>query len=128
MTVNRLTRLLLPAALLGLLLPTVALAEGDAAAGKKSYDMFCFTCHGTTGKGDGPAGAAINPKPRDFSVGDFAYDANGDGTKGDDADLVLILKNGAAKYGGSPVMSPWSPPLTDAQVTDVIAYIRTLKK
>ena len=124
---TRLARWILPAALASLLLPSIAFA-GDAAAGKKSYDMFCFTCHGTTGKGDGPAGAALNPKPRDFSIGDFAYDADGDGTKGNDADLVLILKNGAAKYGGSPIMTPWSPPLTDAQVADVVAYIRSLKK
>ena len=27
----------------------------------------CFVCHGMTGKGDGPAGQAMNPKPRDFT-------------------------------------------------------------
>ncbi len=112
----------------GLLGASPALAEGDAEAGKQSYQTFCFACHGATGKGDGPAGAALNPKPRDFSTGDFKYDADGDGKPGTDADLALILKNGAAKYGGSAVMTAWSPPLTDAQVADVIAFIRTLKK
>jgi mono/diheme cytochrome c family protein len=113
-------------ALAALLLPTAALA-GDAAAGKQTYNTVCFTCHGMTGKGDGPAGAALNPKPRDFSTGSFKYDANGDGTPGEDADLVLVIKNGAAKYGGSAVMAPWGY-LSDSDIDNVVAYIRTLNQ
>ena len=125
---NRFARCLLPAALLGLLLPASALAEGDAEAGKKQYDMFCFTCHGSTGKGDGPAGAMLDPKPRDFSVGDYKLDADKDGTPGTDADLALVITKGASAFGGSAVMTPWSPPLTEQQVNDIVAYLRALKK
>ena len=32
--------------------------------GKKMYMLNCQTCHGPAGKGDGPAGASLNPKPR----------------------------------------------------------------
>ena len=49
-----------------------------------------------------------------------------DGAKGADEDLTLVIKNGAMKYGGSPLMAPW-PTLSDAQVTDIIAHIRSLK-
>ena len=121
-----LATLLLPLALAALLLPASALA-GDAEAGKQTYNTVCFTCHGMTGKGDGPAGAALDPKPRDFSTGSFKYDANGNGTPGDDEDLALLIKNGAAKYGGSAVMAPWGY-LSDADVANVVAYIRTLKQ
>ncbi len=34
--------------------------------GKEEFDKVCSACHGTGGNGDGPGGAALNPKPRDF--------------------------------------------------------------
>ena len=98
------------------LAPIGAAAAGDAAAGKKTYDMLCFTCHGMTGKGDGPAGAAIKPPPRDFSVGDFKFDANKDGKPGTDEDLALVIKNGAGPYGGNVMMAPWGPPNCQCRV------------
>lgn len=39
--------------------------------GKTSYEMNCAACHGDGGKGDGPAGAALDPKPRDLVKGAF---------------------------------------------------------
>ncbi len=35
--------------------------------GKVLYTQNCATCHGTNGHGDGPAAAALNPKPRNFT-------------------------------------------------------------
>lgn len=35
--------------------------------GKKIYEKLCTTCHGKAGKGDGPAGKALNPKPADHT-------------------------------------------------------------
>lgn len=35
--------------------------------GQQLYAGFCSACHGLSGKGDGVAGAYMNPKPRDFS-------------------------------------------------------------
>jgi mono/diheme cytochrome c family protein len=34
--------------------------------GKTMFATTCATCHGPEGKGDGPAGVALNPKPRNF--------------------------------------------------------------
>lgn len=101
---------------------------GDAAKGKEIYDGkgACGTCHGSTGKGDSPAAAAMNPKPRSFSDGKFLYDTDGDGKTGTDTDLLNILKNGTAKYGGSATM-PGRADISDAELTDMVAYIRTLK-
>jgi mono/diheme cytochrome c family protein len=105
----------------------VAAQAGDAAAGKTTFETLCVTCHGPAGKGDGPAGAALDPKPRDFSIGDFKYDTDKDGKPGTDADLANIVKNGAGAYGGSPLMAPWGH-LSDADIQNVVAYVRSLKK
>jgi mono/diheme cytochrome c family protein len=106
--------------------PTAALA-GDAAAGKAVYDANCSSCHGLTGKGDGPVGAALNPKPRDFSQGEFKFDTDKDGKAGTEADLTNVIKNGAAAYGGSALMAPWAA-LSDEDVANLIAYIHSLKQ
>lgn len=109
-----------------MLFPDAAWAAGDAAAGKVIFDANCASCHGVSGKGDGPVGAALTPHPRDFTVAEFKFDADGSGTPGEDGDLILVIQNGAMKFGGSPLMAPW-PTLTPEQVTDIIAHIRSLK-
>jgi mono/diheme cytochrome c family protein len=100
---------------------------GDVAAGKTDYELNCSSCHGLTGKGDGPISAALNPKPRDFSKGEFKLDANKSGSAGEDEDLRLVIKQGAMIYGGSPLMAGW-PALSDEQIGQLIAYIRSLKE
>ncbi|MDJ0787146.1 MAG: cytochrome c [Myxococcota bacterium] len=120
--------LLAASALLLWLVPGAAFA-GDAAAGKALFAGMgtCWTCHGAEGTGDGPASAALDPKPRNLQEGVFAYDANGDGTVGDDEDLALVIKNGPAEYGGSNAM-PYFKHLNDTQISDLVAFIRSLKK
>ena len=40
------------------------------AKGNKIFTTVCISCHGEAGKGDGPAGASLNPKPRNFTSKD----------------------------------------------------------
>ena len=55
--------------------------------GKKLYQTHCVVCHGSAGKGDGPAAAGLIPRPTNLvkmaghhSDGDFAWKiANGRG-------------------------------------------------
>jgi len=102
-----------------------AAGTADLAAGEKVFKSFCVTCHGAKGKGDGPAAAGLNPKPLDFSVGAFKYDANGNGTKGDIDDIKAIVHDGAAKHGGSPLMTPW-PMIKPDQLQAVAEYVKSL--
>ena len=108
-------------------LPTPARAAGDAAKGKVLFEQNCVSCHGATGEGNGPVGATLNPPPRNFVKGEFKFDVAKDGKPGSDADLHNVIKNGAAAYGGSPMMAPWGF-LGDASIDDLVAYIRTFKK
>jgi mono/diheme cytochrome c family protein len=48
--------------------PPYALTDQSAiSAGKATYDDKCAACHGPQGHGDGPAAAALNPKPANFT-------------------------------------------------------------
>ena len=112
--------------LLAFVIPATALAGGNATEGKKTYDQLCGICHGLTGAGDGSAGSAIDPPPRNFNLGEFKFDADKDGVTGTDEDLFIVITKGGAAFGGNPVMVPWLT-LSDAEVADLIAYIRTLE-
>lgn len=41
--------------------------EAAMKGAKEIWQTRCVTCHGPGGKGDGPAGVALNPKPGDFT-------------------------------------------------------------
>ena len=103
----------------------------DVAAGNAKFQEVCALCHGPGGKGDGPTGLALaaakQPAPRDFTVGDFKFDTDRDGSPGTDADLKNIITNGAQKYGGSILMAPIAG-LSDAEIDNLVAYIRSLKQ
>ncbi len=118
--------LMILTAITALALPTLA-GAADSAAGKAAFVANCSSCHGVTGKGDGPVGAALPISPRDFSKGDFKFDTDKDGKIGTDADLKAVVQQGGAAFGGSALMAPW-PSLSDGDIANIIAYIRTLKE
>jgi high-affinity iron transporter len=48
--------------------PAASAMDADTTKGQELFTANgCAGCHGETGRGDGPAGAALNPKPRDFT-------------------------------------------------------------
>jgi mono/diheme cytochrome c family protein len=40
----------------------------SGASGKEMYDAYCAACHGTDGKGEGPASPAMKLRPSDLTV------------------------------------------------------------
>ncbi|MGI9432302.1 MAG: c-type cytochrome [Myxococcota bacterium] len=115
------------AIVLGLAMLAAAEEESSPLPGAELYEQHCVNCHGVAGKGDGPAGLEALPMPRDFSVGEFKFDADSDGRTGTDRDLFLVIRDGGAAAGGSPLMAPWEH-LGDARIRDLVAYIRSLER
>ena len=47
---------------------TASTSDDAIMKGKELYEQnACAGCHGENGRGDGPAGQALNPKPRNFT-------------------------------------------------------------
>jgi cytochrome c553 len=40
--------------------------------------------------------------------------------------LFRVIQEGGAAVGRSPLMAPWGGALSDAQIRDVVAHLRTL--
>jgi mono/diheme cytochrome c family protein len=68
------------------------------AEGSKLYRRHCLHCHGLAGDGRGPAGAWLNPHPRDYRRGEFKFistDPDGEGHhKPRREDLLRTLRAG----------------------------------
>lgn len=85
------------------------------AQGKEIYTTLCVPCHGELGKGDGPVGVTLNPRPADLSL----HAVPGVHT---DGQLFEWISNG---FPGS-VMPAFKPALTDEQRWYLVNYVRTL--
>jgi len=91
--------------------------KGDMEAtqkGKKLYAKLCAVCHGNKGKGDGVAGAALNPQPANFT-----------------SDKVKSQSDGALYWKiteGRPPMASYKETLTDEERWQLVNYIRELEK
>ena len=111
------------ATLLISLTPSLGLGQvkGDPKAGKAKYDANCVGCHGASGKGDGPAAAALNPKPQDYTDGKIMNPLK-------DQYLFDIIKNGGASMGKAAIMPASGKKLSDQEIWDIVAYIRSLAK
>jgi mono/diheme cytochrome c family protein len=104
------------AALVGI---AAAGAAGNVARGKEKYQELCAVCHGATGKGDGPAAAGLQTKPRNHTDATYM-------TKLKDQQVFDFIKKGGQAMGKSPLMPAWESQLRDEQIRDLVAYIRTL--
>lgn len=95
-------------------------SAGDPVAGEELYNQVCIACHG-------PEGEGIEGLGKPFSTSDFIRTQS-------DQELLEFIKQ------GRPVSHPdnttgvdmppkgGNPALTDDQIMDIIAYMRTLQE
>ncbi|MBP7962878.1 MAG: cytochrome c [Caldilineaceae bacterium] len=90
--------------------------EASIAAGAALFQTNCAACHGESGAGDGPAAAALDPKPA--NLGADHVQANSDGA------LFYIITHGRT----GTAMPPWESVLTEDQRWEVVNFVRTVKE
>ncbi|MGH2620684.1 MAG: c-type cytochrome [Anaerolineales bacterium] len=74
----------------------------------------CVNCHGTTGRGDGPASANLNPAPRNFHHRGFWRHRT-------DGEIFWVIKHGSPRTS----MIPLGALLSDEEIWAVIQYERS---
>ena len=89
----------------------------SAAGAKDNYSTLCASCHGPSGHGDGQVGAALPAKPTNFA--DCKKMA-----KVSDDKLFDATKKGGAAVGMSPAMPAEGSALSDAEIKELVAYLR----
>jgi mono/diheme cytochrome c family protein len=114
----------LPALGLGTVLAVLAAAQpsrpaGPPHPGRAVYVKHCATCHGDTGRSDGPGAAALPIKPPPFTDGRLLNPLPDDF-------LYRVIRDGAGAVGLAPQMPAFGPFLTEREIRDVVAYVRTL--
>ncbi len=93
---------------------TNPLGAEAATTGAEIFKNYCTACHGPQGHGDGPAGASLDPAPRNLP--ELSATATDD---------YLFWRISTGKPGTA--MSAWKGILSDEQIWQVVTFIRTLK-
>ena len=83
-------------------------------AGKKIFDQQCWSCHGKSGLGDGPASRALKNKPADFSNINFQNQKDGE--------IFWKISEGRGEMAG------YKNALKEEKRWQLVNYLRTIKK
>ena len=87
-----------------------------AQSAENIFATRCATCHGQDGKGAGPASAALNPKPRDYTNQEWQKSVTDDHIK-------KTIVEGGASVGKSPLMVPNPDLANQPEVVDGLVHI-----
>lgn len=79
--------------------------------GRKLFQADCVSCHGAQGKGDGPAGKALNPGPADLTAMAGQHP---------DGDFAWKIANGRGP------MPAWNGRLSEKNIWDLVNFIQSL--
>lgn len=118
-----------------LVVKEAAIQQTNAASGKEMFTRYCAPCHGTDGKGNGPAAGAMKAQPTDLT-----QLAKKRGGKYPATHVSSVLKFGSgpdAGAHGSADMPVWGPLFksldkyhdtsVQQRITNLVGYIATLQ-
>ncbi|MHA6347512.1 c-type cytochrome [Roseivivax sp. CAU 1761] len=112
--------------------------EGDATRGSILYEVFCSTCHGASGRGDGDLARFLLSDPTDLTTLTTE--------NGEEYPAVLVYRQIDGRYplqgysGEMPVFGPLlnsgkvsiytpsgDPLVTGTSIDDLVAYLRSIQ-
>ncbi|MGE0491777.1 MAG: cytochrome c [Vulcanimicrobiota bacterium] len=95
-----------------------AASAETVAKGKELFQTNCTTCHGDDAAGNGPAGAALDPPPRNLTLpGEYKYGH---------LDLAVYR---TVKYGSDGTgMVGWDGRMSEDEMWAVVHYVRGIQK
>jgi mono/diheme cytochrome c family protein len=103
----------------------VALVSGQPAApardlghGQELYVRYCSGCHGRDGRGEAKT---FQPSVGNLSVRELMDQLTDDY-------LFTVIKKGGAAVGKNAAMPAWQSQLDDAQIWDIVGFVRTLAR
>jgi cytochrome c553 len=105
-------------ALVALILVAAA-SSAFAVAAAENWDNSCANCHGADGSGNTKIG-------KKYRLKDYTDAAVQAGLK--DAEMFDAIKGGVKDENGKDRMKAFKDELSDAEVTDLVANIRKMKK
>ncbi len=126
------------AAGLGILLASLFFTTGASAqqglpsfSGPGTYAAFCATCHGASGKGDGPLASSLTPRPPDLTL---IARRNG-GTFPMDRVARIVDGRAPVKGHGGGEMPVWGDTFAKSRdaatvedrIKRVVAYLETIQ-
>ena len=100
-------------------LALVALSASAEPTGKEIYEKHCQKCHGPDGKAQTRLGRKSGAK----NLSDKENQA-----KLSDEDVFKTIKFGRKNDKGEEKMDPFGPDLSDKEISELVAYVRTLAK
>ena len=89
----------------------IAADKASIEQGRHLFEKNCVSCHGPAGRGDGPAAAALKPRPADLAMMAGHHP---------DGDLAWKIANGRG------AMPSWKDTLSDQQIWILVNYIKSL--
>ncbi|MGA7521796.1 MAG: cytochrome c [Acidobacteriaceae bacterium] len=115
----------------------VPIRPTSAASGKQMYNSYCAVCHGSDGRGNGPAASAMKTPPTDLTVL-----AKNNGGHFPDMHIVTVLQFGTENAAhGSQEMPIWgtafrslargsaTPGIQEQQrIVNLTAYLKSLQQ
>jgi mono/diheme cytochrome c family protein len=90
--------------------------EGEASQGRSLYQRYCRGCHGADGRG---GAHTFMPHVHNLTRRDYIEFIP-------DSFLYTVIADGGVAVGKSGYMPAWRGTLSDEDIKDVIAYIRSL--